>query len=183
MTPKENFASIAPKYMERFIADFDCDKLDAAAVFGNAGYESLGFTKLQEIKPRVPGSKGGFGWFQWTGPRRREFEAYCKRNSFDMSDPESNYKFLFVELTGPEKKAIPALKSVPSLREKVIAFEKSFERAGVKAYEKRVEWAHYALSLLDGSEVVVPDPVPAPKKPFWWILVELVLMIVGLKKP
>jgi hypothetical protein len=181
---QEYFASIAPKYMQMFMRDFDCHPEDAAAVFGNAAYESLGFTKLQEIKPVVPGSKGGYGWFQWTGPRRRAFEAYCKRNSLEPSDPESNYKFLFVELTTTEKNALPALKAASGLNEKVIAFEKTFERAGVKAYAKRFEWAQFALSLLDDT-VVIPDPItePAPSKPLWQLLVELVLIILGLKKP
>lgn len=183
MTPKENFAEVAPKYMELFQKDFNCTKLDAAAVFGNAGYESLGFTKLQEIRPVVPGSKGGYGWFQWTGPRRRAFEAYCKRNGLEPSAPDSNYKFLFVELVTTEKRALPALKAAEGLEAKVKIFEEKFERAGVKNYPERNKWAQFALSLLDGSEVTVPDPVPAPSKPLWQILIELVLMIIGLKKP
>ena len=55
--------------MARLMADFDCTAEDAAAVFGNAGHESAGLEKLQEIRPTVPGSRGGWGWFQWTGDK------------------------------------------------------------------------------------------------------------------
>ena len=154
--------------------DFDLTPLDAAAVFGNAGYESLGFTELQEIKPVVRGSRGGYGWFQWTGPRRIAFEQYCKRNGYKPESHDANYKFLFTELTGPEKKALPALRAAPTLRDKVIAFEETFERSGVKAYDKRYEWAMFALTLLedDEKEIVIDEheepiaPVPEPKH--WW---------------
>lgn len=64
--------------------------LSAAAIIGNAGHESGGFKDLQEKKPLVKGSRGGYGIMQWTGPRRREYEDYCDRNNLDPSDMESN---------------------------------------------------------------------------------------------
>jgi len=160
MDPKDNFKSVVPKYMKLLMKDFNLTKLDAAAVFGNAGYESLGFTLLQELEPVVKGSRGGFGWFQWTGPRRREFEAYCKRNKLDPRSNEANYKFLFVELTTTEKRALTKLKAVNSLEDKTIAFEDSFERAGVKKYPERVKWAKIALAAYEASEAI-----PIPKEP------------------
>ena len=154
----ENFKKVAPPYMVLLKKDFGFSNEDVAAVFGNAGYESLGFTALQEIKPVVAGSKGGYGWFQWTGPRRKEFEAYCKRNNLSPSSNDANYKFLFVELSTTEKKAVDAVKSKVDLDNKVIAFEKSFERAGVKAYAKRQEWARIALqALVDYEKSIVPE--------------------------
>lgn len=149
---QSNFKAVAPKYMQKLIDDFQLTVLDASAVFGNAGYESNGFTNLQEIKP-IGGGRGGYGWFQWTGPRRREFEAYCKRNNLDPSNNESNYKFLFVELTTTEKNSIPKLKSASTLKDKVVAFEESFERAGVKRYDERLKWAEIAYEAYVGSEV------------------------------
>ncbi len=144
MTPAENFSLIAPPYMKLLMKDFDFTLDDAAAVFGNAGYESLGFTKLQEMKPVVKGSRGGWGWFQWTGPRRVAFEDYCKRNKLDPASNEANYKWLFVELKSTEKAAVNKTKAAGTLHQKTKAFENSFERAGVKAYAKRYEWADFA---------------------------------------
>lgn len=193
MTPQENFKSIAPKYMVQFMADFDATDLDAAAVFGNAGYESLGFTKLQEIKPVVKGSRGGYGWFQWTGPRRVAYENYCKRNGLDPSAHDSNYKWLFVELTTTEKAALPKLKAAKTLETKTKAFENAFERAGVKAYTKRYEWARIAQEALKEYQATTPPevpvkapteapkpkeevstPVPSVKPSFWGILYGIV---------
>jgi hypothetical protein len=166
--------------MLMFMKDFTCTEEDAAAVFGNAGYESLGFTTLQEIKPTVKGSRGGYGWFQWTGPRRKEFEAYCSRNNLNPSSNDANYKFLFLELTSTEKKAIDALKSKIDLDNKVIAFEKSFERAGVKAYAKRQEWARTALQALhDYQATKAPEVEPSVSVSLWDALVIIFNTIKG----
>lgn len=162
-----HFRATAPKYMRLLMADFGLSSWDAAAVFGNAGHESKGLTDDQEDKPVVPGSRGGRNWMQWTGPRRRELEDYCKRNKLDPDSDEAAYKFLFVELKGPENKAIRALKKATTLKEKVIAFEVAFLRAGVKHYPSRLEWAEIALDALKEAPEPAPKPtVPAePEKP------------------
>lgn len=192
ITPEAAFRAVAPKYMRMFMKDFGASELDAAAVFGNAGYESLGFTTLQEQKPKVKGSRGGWGWFQWTGPRRKAFEAYCARNGYDLASPDANYKFLFVELTSTEKGALPKLKEAETLEDKVKAFEVAFERAGVKAYPKRNAWAKIALDALRTTEPEQPTPKPLPiedhedpiapppedKRPNWAGPIALVVAIV-----
>lgn len=185
MTPEENFKKVAPTYMKRAMLDFGFSEEDAAAVFGNAGHESLGFTKLQEMKPTVKGSRGGWGWFQWTGPRRKEFEAYTERNKLDPSAHETNYKFLFVELNGTEKKAVAATKNAVGLEAKTKAFENTFERSGVKHYDKRYNWARIALQALrDEAAVVVPEVpeksltvAPTPLEINWWAVGGVVAVI------
>lgn len=162
----KKFDETAPWLVALLRRDFDLDLDGAAAIVGNLAHESGGFEKLQEINPTVPGSRGGFGWAQWTGPRRREFEAYASRNGFDLRSDKANYKFLFVELHGPERRALPALRGAHGLREKTIAFEKAFERAGVKHYDSRLRWAQKALEaarLWDGKfPAWVEDPTPKP---------------------
>ena len=160
MTTDALFREKVPALMARLMADFDLTAEDAAAVFGNAGHESAGFRILQEIKPTVVGSRGGYGLFQWTGPRRRNFESYCARNRLKPSDLDANYAFLFVELTGSEAAAIPALRKASTLRDKVIAFEQAFERAGVKHYDSRVIWAQKALAAYRASETR-PEGLPS----------------------
>lgn len=163
------FEKDAPWLMGKLIEDFGFTVLDAAAIAGNAGHESAGFTALQEIKPTVPGSRGGYGWFQWTGPRRREFEAYLKRNGLDGRTREANYAWLFNELKGSEKGAVAKTKAAKTLADKVVAFELAYERAGVKHYPSRVQWAEKALASYKAPaapvEVVPPTPVPAPTRP------------------
>lgn len=185
---EQRFREVAPKYMALLLADFPrLNKLDAAAVFGNGGHESLGFTKLQEIKPVVKGSRGGYGWFQWTGPRRRAYESYCKRNSLDPASDSANYKFLWVELNGDESNAIPALRAAVSLDDKVIAFEKAFLRAGVKHYPERQRWAKIALEAYEGADWKAEPTEPAPPNvpPDNWLvgLIKFIIdFIKGLRK-
>jgi uncharacterized protein YukE len=162
------FKSVVPFYMSRLMQDFDCTSEDAAAVFGNAGHECAGFTLLQEQKPTVAGSRGGFGWFQWTGPRRRNYEAYCKRNNLNPSAHESNYAFLVVELRSTEK-AMPYVKSASGLNSKTAAFEQRYERAGVKHYASRYKYAEIALAAYNeatrtGRHTIKPGNPKVPSK-------------------
>lgn len=146
------FTDKAPGIMRLLMRDFALDDLSAAAIVGNLGHESGGFRFLQEKKPLVPGSKGGYGWAQWTGPRRRLYEAYCKRNNLDPAIDKANYGFLFVELTGSEAAAIPAVKAASGLAAKVKAFEMKFERAGIKHYDSRNNYAAQALKTYHAAE-------------------------------
>lgn len=154
--------------MDKFISDFDADKLDASAVFGNAGHESAGFQSLQELKPLVKGSRGGFGIMQWTGPRRREYEAYCERSGKDPVSMQTNYDFLFVELSGPEGKVLQKLKAAKTLDEKTEVFSKVFLRPGIPHLDSRKLWALKALKAYEKAKkdnskdvsVVVPKDEP-----------------------
>jgi hypothetical protein len=145
MDPITTFRSKAPGIVATLLGDFPWSPADAFAAAGNAGYECLGFTQLQELKPVVAGSRGGWGWMQWTGPRRRAFEAYCKRNSLDPAGDQANYAWLFIELKGAERQAIAATSEATTLDGKVKAFERTFLRAGVKNYPGRLAWAERAM--------------------------------------
>lgn len=160
MNPIETFKAKAPWIMGLLIEDFGFDAFDAAAVVGNAGHESGGLTVFQERNPTIKGSRGGFGWFQWTGPRRRTFEAYCQRAGFDPRGDKANYSFLFVELKGPEARAVAATKREHSLKDKVVAFEMAYERAGIKHYPSRVKWAERALAAWNAATPAQKTPPP-----------------------
>jgi hypothetical protein len=155
------FRAKAPGIMRLLMQDFPLDLLDVAAIMGNLGHESGGLTEFQEKVPTVKGSRGGWGWAQWTGPRRREFEAYCSRNGFDLKSDKANYGWLFVELRTTERRAIPAVKSANGLDAKVRAFEVAFQRAGVKHYPSRNIWAQRALDAYRTAEAKGPIPLPA----------------------
>jgi hypothetical protein len=104
------FEAKAPGIMRQLMADFGLSVDDAAAILGNIGHECAGFTLLQEQRPTVKGSRGGWGWCQWTGPRRTAAERYWSRHGYDPSSDTANYKWLFLELKGPEgRRALPAL--------------------------------------------------------------------------
>lgn len=167
MTPEAHFRATAPAYMRKLVADFPTlDLQDAAAIFGNLGHESLGFTKLQEISPTVKGSKGGYGWAQWTGPRRRAFEAWCKKHGKDPAADATNYAYLYLELKGlegTEGGAVGKVAAAVGLEAKVIAFERAYLRAGVKHDNSRLAWARIAADAVRASEPVSPAPTPLPR--------------------
>lgn len=160
------FIAKAPGIMAKLMGDFPIEVDDGGAMLGNLGHECLGFTKLQEMKPTIKGSRGGYGWPQWTGPRRRAYEAYCKRNNLDPVSDEANYAYLFIELKSTEKKAIPRTVAADGINGKVIAFEKSFLRAGVKHYPSRQQWARTAMTAFvqAGSPAKVPTPKAEQKE-------------------
>ena len=167
----------------KLLADFGFSLKDADAIIGNLAHETGGFEFFQELSPTVKGSRGGWGWAQWTGPRRRQFEAYCKRNDLDKFSDKANYGFLWMELRGPEKKAVAATKKAVGLDAKVKAFEKNFERAGVKHYASRIMWAgrSEAVSLSgDVSEPVIVPPKKKESRSFWPILFSFFTFITNL---
>ncbi len=163
MNAVDTFRSKSSAIVAKLRGDFPLRHEDCFAIVGNAGHECNGFTTLQETSPTVKGSRGGWGWMQWTGPRRRAFEAYCTRNRLDPGSDEANYAWLFLELKGAEARAIPATLAAVGLEGKVAAFERSFLRAGVKHYRSRDQWAKIALQewTRSGQE---PAPMPAERK-------------------
>lgn len=171
MSSEQTFRAKAPAIMAQLLRDFPITPEDAAAILGNLGHESAGLTILQEIKPTVAGSKGGYGWPQWTGPRRRAYEAYCTRTGKDPASDEANYAYLFIELKGiegSEKAAIGKLVAAKGLDAKVEAFEKAFLRAGVKHYPSRKQWAKIALDAWrakSGTGIPIPEPTLPPAAP------------------
>lgn len=175
MTPAErNFYNKVPTYIHRFRSDMPlangqpCGKWDAVAVFGNAGHESLGFTALQEFKPIVAGSRGGYGWMQWTGPRRVAFEGFCQRKGFNVWDEEAQYQYILHELRNTsEKKAMSAMFAKTKLEDKVVAFEQNYLRAHpkYKHYDARQKWARLALEAYEAYLDKNPGLSTQPLKP------------------
>jgi len=171
LNAEQVFRAKTPAIMAQLMRDFPITPVDAAAILGNLGHESAGLTTLQEIKPAVPGSKGGYGWVQWTGPRRRAYETYCKRTGKDPASDEANYAYLFLELKGIEGSeggAIGKLVAAEGLDAKVEAFERAFLRAGVKHYPSRKQWAAIALDawrVKSNTGIPIPNPTPEPQRP------------------
>lgn len=160
-TAQDTFRAKAPGIMDMLLKDFLLQLDDAAAIVGNFGHESAGFTALQEIAPTVKGSRGGYGWPMWTGPRRRAYEAYCQRNGLDPASDKANYAYVFVELSGEYDYAVAAVKKAVGLQAKVKAFELAYEGAGVKHYASRNQWAAIALEAWHDAKKLKPAQKPA----------------------
>ena len=139
------FLHKSPKIMQDLVDDFNLTKFQAAGILGNIGHECAGFRKLQEMKPTVKNSRGGWGWCQWTGPRRRQFEAWCQKSGHDdLSADPANYGFLKHELETTEKNALKHLRGTQSLADATKSFMDKFERPGVKHLDSRIKWARTA---------------------------------------
>lgn len=147
----KSFEEKAPGIMQNLMADYDLTREQAAGIVGNMGHESVGFSKLQEIKPTVKGSRGGWGWAQWTGPRRRLFEKKAAQWGLDPTSDEMNYRFLRYELENTEKGALKRLRKATTVKEAMVAFEAGFERAGVKHYKSREKYSNIAFNSFGGG--------------------------------
>lgn len=141
------FDDYAPRIMNDLIRDFGFTPEQAAGIVGNLGHESGGFRQMQELRP-ISG-RGGYGWAQWTGPRRKAFENYASSRGLPLNSYEANYGFLKYELMTTEKQAVSAVKNAKTVEQAAYAFERSFERAGIKHDESRYRWSRRAKKLFD----------------------------------
>lgn len=70
---------------------------------------------IQEKNPLVKGSRGGFGLYQLTGPRRVNYEEFAARQGIDPSDPmqqeDAQLSFLMEELKGEESSSWDIIQS------------------------------------------------------------------------
>jgi len=135
-------------YMPRLIERFGLTPEQAAGVFGNLGTESAGFTAFHE--KGQPEGKGGYGWAQWTASRRVDFFNWCREQTPALApeSDEGSYGFLCFELgKRPHSAAITALKSTNTLEDAVEAFEREYEKAGIKGMPSRISWARKALAI------------------------------------
>lgn len=127
----------------------------AAGLVGNLGYESAGFTKLQEIKPLVAGSRGGFGYAQWTGPRREQFELWAADNKLALDSDAANYGFLLHELRGQYRWFLDRLARVKTLADASRLTHELYETpADVldRSYRSGDDRLRYAQRALAGAQ-------------------------------
>lgn len=154
---------LAPQAITRLSQDLSISPQVAAGIVGQLGYESAGLKSINEINPVVPGSRGGYGWAQWTGPRRRQFESWAKENNMDISDPEANYQFLIYELTQtPEKRVLKDLQGVEDPIKAGQIFTQKFLRPGVVAQDKRDSWTKKAIDFIIPAAQAQGVPMASP---------------------
>ncbi|NDK54039.1 phage tail tip lysozyme [Rhizobium laguerreae] len=158
-TGKE-WETIGPRLVGDLSKDFRLTPEQAVGVVGPLGQESVGFGKLQEVNPVVPGSRGGYGYAQWTGPRRKAFEAWSQQNGFDPSSYEANYGFLKHELMNtPEGAVLDDLRKAPDAMTAGRVFTDKFLRPGVPNYDSRDAWTKRAMAFANSpTQVAGADP-------------------------
>lgn len=146
---------IASQLISDLKRDFGLTNEQAAGVVGNLMYESGGFNSLQEVNPTVPGSKGGFGYAQWTGDRRKSFESYVKDRGLDKNSYDANYGFLKHELqTDPyERRQFNTVKRADTAEEAARLISQNYLRPGKPNLGERQNLAARALGF---SSIPIP---------------------------
>lgn len=144
------FQSVAPKIMKDLQRDFPgLTREDAAAIVGNLGEESGGFTKMKE----AGGSGPGRGWAQWTSPdRKAKFLANVQKHGGDLANYEANYETLKEELKGQYASALKEMMAAQGLQNKTHVFMKKFENPGVEHFDVRARYAQRAMNVSEEAQ-------------------------------
>lgn len=132
---------IATQMVSDLQRDFKISPQIAVGIVGQLAGETSGFTQLQELNPTVPGSRGGGGYAQWTGPRRDAFDAFAGDN--DKNSYQVNYQFLRNELANTaEGGVLDKLKGAPDAQTAGRIFTDNFLRPGTPNYAGRANWTN-----------------------------------------
>lgn len=122
--------------IRRLMKDYNLKPQQAAGIVGNLASESN-----VRGKPLTAGAqetnkkrgRGGLGWGQWTGERRKEFESFASKYGKDKniknatSNPEVNYQFLKKEFDTTQKHVIENVRNAKTLEQATyqgLTFEK-----------------------------------------------------------
>ena len=133
----------------------------AAGIVWNLEDESGLNSGINEAAPTVPGSRGGYGLAQWTGPRRNALEAYAADRGADVSDPSMQLDFLVSELQGPEGRAYDRLMATSTPEDAAAAFATDFLRPAKQHLDRRVADYRGGNALAD-FPLYGEAPRPAP---------------------
>lgn len=122
---------------------------------------------INEIEPLVPGSRGGFGLYQLTGPRRVAYERFAQERGVDPADVDAQLDFMMMELEGPESRAAKSIFSAPDTGTAAAAIVTDFLRPAEEHRNRRV--AKYtgggAQTMSTNSPQGVPFSTPQEAAP------------------
>jgi hypothetical protein len=126
----------------------------AAGLVGNLEHETGRFKFMQEIDPMVEGSRGGFGFAQWTGDRRVAFENWAEKQGLDPSSYEANKGYLIKELTERDDiiqsigiNSLEKLRQAESAEDAAEIVSKEYLRPGKPNLSSRIRFAQIYSEL------------------------------------
>lgn len=93
---------------------------------------------INEIEPLVPGSRGGFGLYQLTGPRRVAYEQFAQQRGVEPADVDAQLDFMMMELQGPESRAAQRIFAAPDTGTAAAAIVTDFLRPAEEHRNRRV---------------------------------------------
>jgi TP901 family phage tail tape measure protein len=95
---------------EHMMSTYGLTREQAVGAVGTMGYESGNFKQLQEMGHSGTGS--GYGYAQWTGPRRTAFMENAQQNGLDPKSYDAQVSMIDKELgSAPYKRTIADLKN------------------------------------------------------------------------
>ena len=97
---------------------------------------------INEAKPLIPGSRGGYGLYQLTGPRRVAYEKFAQERGAPLDSTDAQLDFLMTEMQGPESRAAKNILSSPDTASAAQAIVRDFLRPAPEHRESRM--AKYA---------------------------------------
>lgn len=111
---------------------------------------------INEQNPTVEGSSGGFGLAQWTGPRRRQLEAFAQQSGKPVSDPDLQMDFLVSELQGSERGAAAKILAAQDAGQAGAAIVNSFLRPAEEHRARReAEYLGGSAPAMGGGASIV----------------------------
>ena len=164
----------------------------AQGVTANMIAESNLDTGINEINPIVPGSRGGFGLNQWTGPRRRAIEAAARERGVPVDDLDFQLDFTMEELRGPERRAFDRLMRAETAEDAARSYSNDFLRPGIPHLDARLRHArriagdpNIATSATANFTDRIPqnDRQPAQAMPFSDVSQAFAAQYPGLANP
>jgi hypothetical protein len=90
-------ARVEPCDIYQYLRERQVPRIHAIGILANIQGESNFDPGINEVSPLVRGSRGGYGLFQHTGPRRRALESYCRSRSLDVWNWRAQVDFAFTE--------------------------------------------------------------------------------------
>lgn len=112
---------------------------------------------INEANPIVPGSRGGFGLYQLTGPRRVAYEQYAQSRGVAPDNVDAQLDFLKYELEGPEANAAQSILGATDTAGAAQAIVNNFLRPSPEHRQSRS--ARYA-TLGGGAPVQAAQAAP-----------------------
>ncbi|MEP3666779.1 MAG: phage tail tip lysozyme [Roseibium sp.] len=152
-------STVSGQLMGDLQRDLGLTNAQAAGIVGNLAHETGNFQFMQEISPVVAGSRGGYGFAQWTGPRRVEFESYAASNGLNINSYEANYGYLLNEINSGRHGNIDGVLAAMTPEEAAIAFSNDFLRPGIPHLDARINFAN---QFADGDFSGSPSGVGGP---------------------
>lgn len=128
--PLPKTTSDAEEYYIRELTSRGLSRNAATGIVAGMISESGLNPTVNEARPLVPGSRGGYGLYQLTGPRRIAFERWASEQGRPLDD-QAQLDYMMQEFAGPERPAYNALIEAPDAQSAAAIFTDRFLRPGI----------------------------------------------------